>query len=46
LVVFEEQTAPVFDWYEERGTPLAIVDAVGSVEDVTRRALRALGRKG
>ena len=44
LEVYESQTAPVFDWYRRDGAPVASVDAVGSVEDVTARALRALGR--
>jgi adenylate kinase len=44
LVVYDSQTAPVFDWYKRKNTPIATVDAVGSVEDVTSRALRALGR--
>jgi len=43
LRVYDEQTAPVLDWYTNKGTVLAIVNAVGSVDDVTRRALRALG---
>jgi adenylate kinase len=42
LQVYEAQTAPVFDWYARNGARLAVVDAVGSVEDVTARALRAL----
>ena len=44
LRVYEEQTAPVFDWYKKNGTRIAIVPAVGKVEDVTQRALQALGR--
>lgn len=44
LAVYESQTAPVFDWYKRQGTPIAAVDAVGSVNDVTSRALKALGR--
>jgi adenylate kinase len=44
LDVYEKQTAPVFDWYRGNGTRVATVDAVGSVADVTTRALRALGR--
>ena len=43
LEVFEAQTAPVFEWYRASGTPVATVDATGSVEDVTARALEALG---
>jgi adenylate kinase len=42
LQVYEAQTAPVFDWYARNGARVAVVDAVGPVEDVTTRALRAL----
>lgn len=42
LQVYEAQTAPVFDWYGRTGARVAVVDAVGSVTDVTQRALRAL----
>jgi adenylate kinase len=44
LEVYEAQTAPVFEWYRGNGAQVAVVDAVGSVDDVTTRALRALGR--
>ena len=42
LQVYEAQTAPVFDWYSRNGARIAVVDAVGSVGDVTTRAIRAL----
>lgn len=42
LAVYEQQTAPVFDWYQRNGTRLERVKAVGSVNDVTSRALHAL----
>jgi adenylate kinase len=42
LEVYAAQTAPVFDWYTRDGARVAVVDAVGSVNDVTKRALRAL----
>ena len=42
--VFEQQTAPVFEWYRANGTHVATVDATGTVEAVTERALHALGR--
>jgi adenylate kinase len=42
LAVYEKQTAPVFDWYKRNGARLEQVQAVGSVTDVTTRALRAL----
>ncbi|HMC56953.1 MAG TPA: adenylate kinase [Gemmatimonadaceae bacterium] len=44
LNVYEAQTAPVFDWYKRNGTRIVTVHAVGAVDDVTRRALNALGR--
>jgi adenylate kinase len=44
LDVYSAQTAPVFDWYKKAGTKIAQIDAIGSVDDVTKRALRALGR--
>lgn len=42
LAVYERQTRPVLDWYRTRGTKVADIDAVGSVKDVTSRALGAL----
>jgi adenylate kinase len=42
LEVYESQTAPVFEWYRGNGARVAVVDAVGSVKDVTQRARRAL----
>lgn len=42
LAVYERQTAPVLKWYREHGTRVVIIDAVGSVQDVTARALGAL----
>jgi adenylate kinase len=44
LRVYEEQTAPVLDWYQRSGTTVAVIDAVGAVEDVSARALGALGK--
>lgn len=44
LEVFEAQTAPVFEWYRAAGTRVATVDATGTVDAVTARALGALGR--
>lgn len=44
LKVYEQQTAPVFDWYSRNGTRMATVQAVGTVAEVTKRALKALGR--
>jgi adenylate kinase len=46
LAVYKRQTAPVLAWYEQNGTKIATVDAVGSVDDITRRALDALTSVG
>jgi adenylate kinase len=43
LDVYRRQTAPVLDWYRQHGTRIATVNAVGSPDEVTRRALDALG---
>lgn len=42
LEVYREQTAPLVNFYGEREL-LVRVDAIGAVEDVTRRALKVLG---
>ncbi len=42
LDVYRRQTAPVLQWYREHGTKVATINAVGSVQDVTARALDAL----
>ena len=42
LAVYDKQTRPVLQWYEQNGTKVAVIDAVGSVQDVTARALGAL----
>jgi adenylate kinase len=42
LEVYRTQTAPVLQWYRAHGTKVATIDAVGSVQDVTARALGAL----
>jgi adenylate kinase len=46
LAVYQRQTAPVLDWYRSNGTGIATVNAVGAVDDVTRRALDALAGVG
>jgi adenylate kinase len=43
LEVHREQTAPLSGWYEEQGL-LTRIDAIGSIDEVTGRALKALGR--
>lgn len=42
LEVYARQTAPVLQWYRDHGTRVAVIDAVGPVEDITTRALAAL----
>ncbi len=42
LAVYARQTAPVLQWYRANGTKVAVIDAVGAVQDVTARALGAL----
>ena len=42
LGVYRAQTLPVLDWYGANGTTVRTIDATGSVDDVTRRALTAL----
>ena len=42
LRVYDAETAPVLDWYKQSGDKVAVVNAVGRVEDVTSRALEAL----
>jgi adenylate kinase len=44
LAVYDKQTSPVLDWYKKNGTKVAVIDAVGSVQDVTGRALGALAK--
>jgi len=40
---YREQTAPVIDWYRRNGASVHTIDAVGPVDSVTARVLRALG---
>jgi adenylate kinase len=42
LLVYERQTAPVLQWYRDHGTKVAVIDAVGTVQEVTSRALGVL----
>lgn len=44
LAVYRTQTAPVFDWYQKHGPRVTTVSAVGGMEDIAKRALKALGR--
>ncbi|MCW2582316.1 MAG: adenylate kinase [Klenkia sp.] len=43
LEVYRQQTAPLSGWYSAAGL-LATIDAIGEVDQVTTRALVALGR--
>ena len=43
LKAYRQQTAPVLDWYRQHGT-VHTIDAVGSVEQVTDRVRKILGR--
>lgn len=45
LRVYEEQTAPLIDYYRGQGI-LRKVEGVGSVEDIRRRVFTALGEAG
>ena len=43
LAAYRKQTAPVIAWYDAHGG-VTRIDAVGSVDEVYRRAMKALGR--
>ncbi|WP_345771750.1 adenylate kinase [Geodermatophilus sabuli] len=45
LQVYREQTAPLSGFYDSEGL-LARIDAIGTVDEVTERALGALGQDG
>jgi adenylate kinase len=42
LRVYDDETAPVLDWYRNNKDKVVVVNAVGAVSDVTARALGAL----
>ena len=42
LKVYREQTEPVIAWYEQHQHPIHRVDAIGSLDEVTQRAVTAL----
>jgi adenylate kinase len=44
LRVYDDETAPVLRWYQDAGDKVVVVDAVGPVDHITNRALRALGK--
>jgi adenylate kinase len=43
LNVYDQQTAPVLDWYRKDGAKVAVVNAEGTVDEITKRILKALG---
>ena len=43
LEAYRQQTAPVIAWYQARGG-VTTIDAVGTVDEVFQRALKALGK--
>lgn len=43
LDVYRAQTLPVLEWYATDGVAVRTIDAVGAMDEVTGRALRALG---
>ena len=45
LVVYRKQTKPVIDWFERNKANVVYVNAVGALEEVQARALKALGAK-
>jgi adenylate kinase len=42
LAVYDAQTRPVLEWFKQHGIKVAVIDAVGPVQDVTARALGVL----
>ena len=44
LAVYAKTTAPVLEWYRKAGVNVRTIDAVGSQDAVTRRALEAIGK--
>jgi adenylate kinase len=42
LLVYREQTEPLSGFYESEGL-LSRIDAIGEIEEVTDRAMKALG---
>ncbi|MGH7619272.1 MAG: adenylate kinase [Gemmatimonadaceae bacterium] len=42
LGVYDMETAPVLEWYGDAGDTVVVVDALGTVDDVTKRVMQAL----
>ena len=43
MQVYRDQTAPVIDWYTSHGGNLVRIDALGSLDEVEARMMKALG---
>ena len=44
LAVYGKQTSPVLEWYRKAGVNVRTIDAVGTQDAVTKRALEAIGK--
>ena len=44
LAVYAKQTTPVLEWYRKAGVNVRTIDAVGTQDAVTARALEAIGK--
>lgn len=44
LAVYAKQTTPVLEWYRTHGAQVRTIDAVGTQDEVTARALEAIGK--
>lgn len=42
LTVYREQTSPVINWYDTHGARLVHIDAIGTLEEVEARVMKAL----
>lgn len=42
LTVYRDQTSPVINWYDTHGTRLVHIDAIGTLEEVEARVMKAL----
>ncbi len=44
LAVYRAQTEPVIEWAKAHGLDVRVIDATGELDDVTERAMKALGK--
>ncbi|MEP6904728.1 MAG: adenylate kinase [Gemmatimonadales bacterium] len=44
LAVYRAQTEPVIEWAKDHGLDVRVIDAIGELDDVTERAMKALGK--